>query len=75
MGGQSHCNYPLYSGLSVSCDLFLECYLIQTLFTRLLKGKLGKRSGHVLITYSSYLLLLSVERASKLGKVLCGQEI
>ena len=41
-----------------------------TLFARLLKGKLGKRSGHLLITCSLF-LLWSTERNKRLGKVLC----
>ena len=44
-----------------------------SLFSRLLKGNLGKRS-HLLITYS-FLLLWSTERTDKLGKVLCDQKI
>ena len=39
---------------------------------RLLKGKL---SDHLLITYSSFLLLWSMERTYELGKVLCDQKI
>ena len=42
---------------------------------RLLKGKLGKRSGHLLILYSSFVLLWSMERTNRLGKILCDQKI
>lgn len=41
---------------------------------RLLKGKLGKRFGHMLITYS-FLLLWTVETINELGKILCDQKI
>ena len=43
----------------------------RSLFGRLLKGKPGKRSGHLLITDSSFLRLWSMGRTDKLGKVLC----
>ena len=39
-------------------------------FGRLLKGKLRKRSGHLFITYFSFILLWSTKRTDKLGKVL-----
>ena len=42
---------------------------------RILREKLGKRYGHLLITFSSFLLLWSMERTNRLGKVLCDQKI
>lgn len=39
-----------------------------------LKGKLGKKSSHSLITYSSF-LLWSKDRINRLGKALCDQKI
>ena len=52
MGGQSGHHAPLCAGLSVPYDLPLGVSLVHTvwshsLFTRLLEGKLGKRSGHL----------------------------
>ena len=49
--------------------------VLSTKSVRLLKGKIGKRSGYLLVTYSSFLLLWSMERTNKLGKVLCTQKI
>lgn len=54
----------------VDCGIFFF-FLNTILFTqlvRLLKGKLGKRSGHLLITYSSSVLLQSLERSNRLGR-------
>ena len=38
-------------------DFLFCCYSVHSLFSRLLKGKLGKRSGYLLTTWSSFLLL------------------
>lgn len=64
------------------CSEFLTPYALSyklscsySLFMILLKGNLGKRSGHLLITYSSFLFLWCQERTDKLGKVLCDQKI
>ena len=45
-----------------------RCYSCSHSVFRLLKGKLEKRSGHLLTTYSSCLLLWFMERTNKLGK-------
>lgn len=48
---------------------FFSCYLVHTFCSwRLLKEKLGKRSGHLWITYSSLLLPWSMERTEKLAE-------
>lgn len=46
-----------------------------SLFKRSVKGKLGRRSGDVLITYSSLPFLWSMERNNKLDKVVCDQKM
>ena len=74
VGGQSHYHPPLCVGLSTPYDLSLDA-ILSTQFERLLKGKLGKRSGQLFITYSSFLLLLSTESISRLGKISCDQKI
>ena len=60
MGAQGRRHPPLCAGLcadvSTPHDLSLDNVLF-TQFVRLLKGKLEKRSGHLLITYSLFLLL------------------
>ena len=53
--------------LSAPHDLPLDALLFKQ-FVKLLKGKLGKRSGYLLIIHSSFLLLWSMER---MDKVLC----
>ena len=65
----------LCAGLLTPCDLSLDALLFTSLFMRLLKGKLGKRSGLLLITYSSFLLLWYMERTNKLDKIMCDQKI
>ena len=45
-----------------------------SLFVRSLKEKLGKRSGHQLMAYSSFLVFWSIERTKRLGKVLCDRK-
>ena len=71
---QSYRHPPVYAGLS--CRL-VDAILLSlfTQFVRLLKRKLRKRSGVLLVTYSSFLLLRSTERTDMLGKVLCDQKI
>ena len=64
------CRLVIPPDLSLDAILFTQCVL-----ARLLKGKLGKRSGHLFITYSSFLLLWSMERANRLGEVWCDQKI
>ena len=79
MGAECRCHPPLHAGSWAFCDLALRSILFTVwshrLFMRLLKGKREKRSGHLLVTYSSSLLLWSMERTNKLGKVLCTQKI
>lgn len=58
---------PLCAGLSTSCDFSLAT----TLFTGLLKGKLGRRSGHLFLLSLHFYFF---ER-NKLGKVLCDHKI
>ena len=68
-------DYPLqYSGLENSMHCIVH-RVVESDTTDTLKGKLGKRSGHLLITYSSFLLLSLMERTNKLGKLLCDQKI
>ena len=63
MGGQTHHHSPLRAGLCAGlltpCNLRLDVILLTvwspSLLGRLLKGKLGKKSSHLLITYSSFL--------------------
>lgn len=52
---------------------FFRGYFVHTAYS--LKGKLGKRSGHSLITYSSFLLLWSTEGIDRLGKISCDQKV
>lgn len=60
--------YPLLCvGLSTSCDFSLATIL----FTGLLKGKLGRRSGHLFLLSLHFYFF---ER-NKLGKVLCDHKI
>ena len=73
-GGQGPCHPSLWAGLLTSCDLSLHAVLFK-LFVRLLKGKLRKRSCHLLIAYCSFLLLRVTERTNMLNKVLCDQKI
>ena len=68
-------DYPLqYSGLENSMHCIVH-RVVESDTTDTLKGKLGKRAGHLLITYSSFLLLSSMERTNKWGKLLCDQKI
>ena len=48
---------PLSAGSLAPCDLSLGVSCSHIPFVRLLKEVLGKRSSHLLITYSSFLLL------------------
>lgn len=65
--GQSCC-HP-YCVKSCWFVIFFSCYLVHTFCSwRLLKEKLGKRSGHLWITYSSLLLPWSMERTEKLAE-------
>ena len=50
MGGQCHFHHLPHAGLLTSCDPSRDACLVHSLFVRLLKGKPGKRSGHLLIT-------------------------
>ena len=58
---------------AISLHFFTSCS--HSLFMRLLKGKSGKKIDHLLITYSSFLLLWSKGKVNKLGKVFCDQKI
>ena len=42
---------------------------------KFLKGKLEKIFGHMLITYSSFLLLWSIDRTNRLNTLLCDEKI
>lgn len=57
------------------CSEFLTPYALSyklscsySLFMILLKGNLGKRSGHLLITYSSFLFLWSMQETTSQAK-------
>ena len=50
MGGQCHFHHLACAGLLTSCDPSQDAHLVHSLFMRLLKGKPGKRAGHLLIT-------------------------
>ena len=62
--------WPPVDSLSLDAILFTQSAYSGFFFMWLLKGKLGKRSGHLLITYSSFLFWF-IERTNKLGKLLC----
>ena len=63
-GSESSLSPTLCRLVDFLCSLF-RCYLVQTDFSmRLLKGKLGNGFGHLFITYSSFLLLWSMERTN-----------
>ena len=48
---------------------------VHSLFMKYLKGKLEKRSGHLLITYSLFLLLWSIDRTNRLNTLLYDEKI
>ena len=52
-----HCHLPLHASSSDLCDLSLDAILFSQFFIGLLTGRLGRRYSHLLITYSSFLLL------------------
>ena len=62
---QIHCHLPLHASLSTSCDLSLDAILFSQFFIGLLTGRLGKRLSHLLVTYSSFLLLWSKEETNR----------
>ena len=62
---------PSCAGLSTPGDLLLNPIFFTYFVQEITVGKLGKRPGHLLTTYSSFLLLWSMERTDKLGKLLC----
>ena len=75
-GGQSLHQPPqravLCAGLSTSCDVFLGAVLFYVVCSW--EGEAREETGHLLITYSLFLLLWSMERTDRLGKVLCEQK-
>ena len=75
-GGHSCHHLPLYADCVQACWSSSGCYLVHkirshSLSGRLLKGTLWKRSGHLLVTYSSCLFHWLMEIIEKLGKVSC----
>lgn len=66
-----------YWGKACRCHMIFLWTLSHSYMSleRLLKEKLGKWSGDLLIIYSSFLLLCCKERANKVGKELCDQKI
>ena len=62
---QIHCHLPLHASSSAPCDLSLDAILFSQFFIGLLTGRLGRRYSHLLITYSSLLLLWSKEETNR----------
>ena len=62
---QIHCHLPLHASSSALCDLSLDAILFSQFFIGLLTGRLGRRYSHLLITYSSFLLLWSKEETNR----------
>ena len=71
---QIHCHLPLHASSSAPCDLSLDAILFSQFFIGLLTGRLGRRYSHLLITYSSLLLLWSKEKPTG-SKILCDQKV
>ena len=66
---------PTHTSLLAPCGHSSDVNCSQSLLTWLLKGRMGKRSSHLLRTYSPFLLLWSKGRINRLGKALCDQKI
>ena len=69
--GARGCRHPRRVQTCPLLVIFFQMLSSHSLFRRLLWGKPGKRPGHLLTMYSSFLLLWSMERIDKLGKQVC----